>query len=79
MMWPCDFSIGYVTAPICVSVALLVQDGMTALMLAVKGGDIGVLRYLLEHGADLNAADDVRHERWRYRKLASHLTALTYG
>ncbi len=34
-------------------------DGMTALHFAAQNGDTDVVRYLVEHGADINAQDDI--------------------
>ena len=33
------------------------NDDMTALQLAARNGDLPMVRFLVEHGADLNATD----------------------
>ena len=40
---------------------VVIQDGDTALMLASCKGHTAVVELLLQHGADVNAKDDVRN------------------
>ncbi len=35
------------------------QDGVSALSMAIVGGHVALVRLLLENGADVNAADEV--------------------
>ena len=41
------------------------QDGCTALYIASHGGQLDVVKYLVEHGADVNAAREVSPSRGR--------------
>ena len=40
---------------------VVIQDGITALMVAVQNGHREVVELLLKHGADVNAKDKVRN------------------
>jgi ankyrin repeat protein len=42
----------------CISLDLLAQDGDTALLEAALAGDVAIVRYLVDHGADIHAARD---------------------
>ena len=35
------------------------QDGMTALVIAIRNGEVEAMKVLLDKGADVNAADEV--------------------
>ncbi len=40
---------------------MCIQDGMTALMIAVEGDDEEITRQLMNSGADLNVRDEACH------------------
>lgn len=54
----------------------LIQSGSTALMNSVEKGDIPMVTFLLEKGADINCSNNVRHLN-DLNSIVFHIDALT--